>query len=97
MDKDSITSAQAYYEACQKEEKEKQQIQRERNFDKSVSLAKLEQLQKQNENLRVQNLQLQKDSIEAKKANKRILIISTITAGLALATLIATIVIHFIE
>jgi len=97
MDMDNITSVQAYYEKRQKEEQKEQQAQQERNFDKSVSLATLDQLQKQNELLRTQNLQLQKDSAEGKIANKRVLIASIITICISLATLIVTIVLHFIK
>lgn len=97
MDIDSITSAQAAYEARQKEEKEKQRIQRERDFDKSVSLATLERLQKQNDLISTQNKQLKEDSITTKKDNKKVLIISIITACLAFATLVVTIILHFVK
>jgi len=89
---ENLNSARAVAEAAEREEREREVQRKEREFDKNVSLAVLNELKAQNVQLKKEYEELQVELEKSKKYNKIMLIVSIVSPVLAIASLIVAIV-----
>lgn len=89
---DNLNSARAVAEAAEREEREREAQRKEREFDKNVSLAVLNELKSQNAQLKKEYEESQIELEKSKKYNRIMLIVSIVSAVLAIASLIVAIV-----
>lgn len=89
---DNLNSARAVAEAAEREECEREAQRKEREFDKNVSLAVLNELKAQNAQLKKEYEESQVELEKSKKYNRIMLIVSIVSAVLAIASLIVAIV-----
>ena len=89
---ENLNSARAVAEAAEREERERDALRKEREFDKNVSLTVLNELKAQNAQLKKEYEESQVELKKSKKYNRITLIVSIVTAVLAIASLIVAIV-----
>ena len=89
---ENLNSASAVAKAAEREEREREVQRKEREFDKNVSLAVLNELRAQNAQLKKEYEESQVELEKSKKYNRIMLVVSIVSAVLAIASLIVAIV-----
>ena len=88
---ENLNSARAVAEGAEREECEREAQKKEREFDKNVSLAVLNELKDQNAQLKKEYEESQVELEKSKKYNRIMLIISLVSIAIAIASFIVAI------
>lgn len=89
---ENLNSARAVVKAAEREEREREAQRKEREFDKNVSLAVLNELKVQNAQLKKEYDESQIELKKSKKYNRIMLVVALGSAAVAIASLIVAIV-----
>ena len=86
------TSAQSYARAAEKEQRQKEHERKEREFDKNVFLAMINELKTQTEQLNKQKNALDNEFKKQKKYNHNMFVATIISIVIAIGSLIVAII-----
>lgn len=89
---ENLNSARAVAEGAEREECEREAQINEREFNKTVSLAVLNELKDQNAQLKKEYEELQVELRKSKKYNRIMLIISLVSIAIAISSFVVSII-----
>lgn len=89
---ENLNSARTVSEADENEKREREAQKNEREFNKTVSLAVLNELKDQNAQLKKEYEELQVELRKSKKYNRIMLIISLVSIAIAISSFVVSII-----